>query len=149
MMIDWLLILILMAMPWKPGAFWQIARVPVVWNARPCSDMACYYNSTVYLSPEWRNDPFDYGLRAAVTHEFMHYFACKEKVWENEGGWPAFQALVARSIPWGELTTYQREIINALWDIPFELHGTLPHLLGGDIPPSLQDWYPWFDLKGE
>jgi len=76
------------------------------------------------------------------VHELQHHLAAQYHV----GDWEAFVlAIQVESTSWNEHQKNSVEWIAADGGGQ-ELHADLPWLLDGEIPSSLQSWYPWFDL---
>jgi len=87
----------------------------------------------------------------ATTHELQHWFyytQLRGKVWN----WDKFGYVAMAALYQGDYTTDQLNEDEARYFYSqggHELHAQLPWITKGKIPPSLQDYYPWFDLESE
>lgn len=151
-MTGWLLAILLLSMPFKPEYWPALLEPEVEWSNARCRNnaLACYYDETIYLKnwPWFFLWPHSLGAEHALIHEMGHHLQGREQIWRNPGGWDAFEAIVRELISTGDLDDDQKRNLESMleWE-PYELHAELPLILEGEIPPVLQAWYPWFEIK--
>jgi hypothetical protein len=82
----------------------------------------------------------------ATVHELQHWlyhYQLDGRVWD----WDEFGQIAMAALQEGDYT--EEQMFRFEWAYQFggmELHAEIPWWTRGDIPPSLQKYYPWFDL---
>ena len=146
----WLLLMIL-TMPWKPEYINTLFIVGIVEHNSPCYFNGNEYSgwigadNRIHLCPSLKCIRKDLLL----LHESQHLLARLYLGNISDHEWADFDMLAMNAL---HANGYDSSVIlqaNTIlnWNLPGELHAELPRILGPDIPPELQDWYPWFDLS--
>ena len=134
-------ILLLALAPWKSEYHQALFDMRVVVREFPC-DWAAWAepDRTIYLCPA-PGDRWEWlGL-----HESQHIMAW---TYLPDINWDLFAHVAMKALYNGDYTDEQ--IALAEYYLTYgggELHAELPWILHGDLPSSLQQWYPWFDLS--
>lgn len=146
----WLFILLLaLGMPWNIDGLRALSGMDVVIHrydgygpidSRPYS-AAITDDGTVYLIPLDRQD-----LAMNLLHESQHFLAGRKYGLAN-ADWDEFGRLAMNALQAGDYN--RQQVITAKYYLVcggYELHAQLPWIVHGDIPSTLQPWYPWFNI---
>jgi hypothetical protein len=148
----WLLILVLW-LPWNYEYLSDIASDPIwCYAATPAGhpERIGWYDGEIHIV----DCKLDAETQRRLAHETQHHLAIKHDI----GDWKAFIELAKAEVFYSKTkySEHQRgSFIGALRHghrgvgSGFELHAELPLILEGQLPESLQPWYPWFDLGGQ
>ena len=140
-MYPFLLTLVLMLMPWKPEYYHAVLRLEIIHEQYPCDHGAWIGpDQIIHLCPA-PGDRWDW----LALHESQHIMASTYLPPNMSFGNFAYVAM--KSLREGDYTDEQiRQAEYYLTYGEHELHAGLPWITGGRLPPSVQYWYPWFDL---
>jgi len=85
----------------------------------------------------------DHDMLRRLSHETMHYLAGVAKL----GNWDKFAKLAMKEVRRGDYSRHQILSVKGMirYGGGYELHADLPGIFEGQIPESLQKWYPWFE----
>jgi len=146
-MTGYVLAMILFSLTWLP---WKAEAAKILTHA----EIVVYewYSERPYAAANgpdkiiyWLPLPQDRAV-GDLLHESQHYLACQYGM--HEWDWDKFQRLAMRELRRGDYT--REQVLEAKYIASYgghELHAELPWITKGEIPPCLQRWYPWFDLK--
>lgn len=117
----------------------------------PCGGSDGYYviGEIGICEHRWDRDLLVYFR--LLRHELQHYYQLSLLPWPNPndleaGDWSSFLEICTDSVSDDLVKT----ICAGVYANPhriLEVHAALPELLGDDMPPELQPWYPWLDLS--
>jgi len=134
------LILLLSMAPWKPSYQTGLFNVRLFVHEYPCDALAWTGpDRNIHLCPGPDHDWRRFGL-----HETQHIMA---STYLGYTDFDIFARVAMQDLYNGDYTLKQiEEAQYYLGYGAYQLHAELPGILYGDIPSSLQSWYPWFDL---
>ena len=137
------LFIVLLSLPWN----WQYFLVGLdsqAWchRAAPAGfpERIGWYDGEIHIV----DCRFDAETQRRYVHELDHHLTHYYGI--DHYDWSEFLSVVENeSLNWNE---HQRNSAQAMFDYggAFELHAELSNILDGQLPASLQPWYPWFDL---
>lgn len=140
----WLCIF-LIAWPFKLEWLPVIAQSDIRWDAAIFCEAAsgCTTFGVVHLDPKMGRDK----LETVWIHELHHSLQYRTRIQAECGGWLKFMATLGDLVNEIEYPNQHTEdAFRGLLDqSPWEAYAELPWILQGDIPESLECWYPWFD----
>jgi len=133
---------------WNEGWLPVIDRVEIVWHNEPGwpGQEGCgWYEEQIHVRTD--HSEYEWRLPAVLMHELNHYLADVAKL----DDWDKFANLAMKEMRRPDAGWTRHQVLSVKGMIGYgggyELHAELPTILEGDIPPCLQRWYPWFDLK--
>lgn len=138
-------ILILALAPWKPEYHQALFDLHVIVHDYPyCGDYSpgawTLPDRAIHLCPT----PGDYWPWLGL-HESQHIMASTFLGYRN---YDVFAKLAMQELYNGPYAEEQIDLARYYLSYgSHELHAELPWILHGELPPSLQPWYPWFQLS--
>ena len=133
-------ILLLSLVLWRPEYHQALYDLRVIVHEYPC-DAAAWTgpDRAIHLCPA-PGDRWEWlGL-----HESQHIMA---STYLPDMNFDLFSKVAMKSLEYGDYTDDQMRTAKYILTYgSHELHAELPWITGGKLHPSLQRWYPWFDL---